>query len=250
MISIKKRTYPKIFGAIAVIYAALFLAYYAINHLAYDKLAENDALFNALENVRYFIYDGIEFIVPAVIAVITLVHITDGRLLRGFLLATVLSLGKFTYNFFYFYLYHTALGYEWLIAILGSLAVTAGYAVALAVYSTAIAYVGRIVLNKLKVTAAQIGERSPIYDFSSGTTKGVFAICLSCLGVEFVIEATNVITFFAEYGSNYAVGEIVFMAVCLAYLPVMLLVSQLVAMRIKNAFVTVEKKEKNKKKRS
>lgn len=250
MTSIKKRTYPKIFSVIAVIYAVLFFIYYVINHLAYDSLSEKEALCNVLENVRYFLYDGVEFLVPTVIAPLTLLHFKEGKRLRGILLAFVLSLGKSTYNFFYFYLYHTALGYEWLGAILGSLAVTLGYAAALAAYSSAIAAVGYLVLRLGKVRKEELFDKSPVYDFSFPATKSIFAICLSNLAVEFVIEAVSIVEFFVKYGAGFMIGEIVFMSMCLAYLPLMLLISQLVSVRVKNAVVIAIKKEEKKKKRS
>ena len=59
-------------------------------------------------------------------------------------------------------MYHTALGYEWLGAILGSLAVTLGYAAALAAYSSAIAAVGYLVLRLGKVRKEELFDKSPV----------------------------------------------------------------------------------------
>lgn len=250
MISLKKNTYLKVFGALALTYAALFFLYYTTNYLAYDVLADKKALFNTLENVRYFLYDGIEFLVPPVIATLVLIHYASGRVLSGILLSFPLALGKFAYNLPYFYLYHTVLGYEWLGAILGSLAVTVGYALALALYSSAIAGVGYFVLKSQRGSIAKFGEPSPTYDFTVSGTRAIFAVCLTTLFTEFIIEVVNVIQFFTEYGTSYALGEIIFMSACLAFLPVMLLVSQLVAVHIKNASAVMEKKEKKRKKRS
>ena len=222
-----RKKFGKYFLSFAGVNLASFLLYYLSTYLL-----QNDAV----EYVRYFIGEAVDFALPVVAAAL----VSSSLASHGFSamwLVPIISLGRITYAYPYYYLYLV----EGRVLTDEALLLAIPYSLASVILDCLIVFVLVFVIYLVTVLLAgkrrrDFGQsvdaiKSP-FDFSSEYTVGLLVGSLCIFAVKLIAEIIDAVTYIVEYKGSYSYGEIVYMVVSFVMLAAELLLAHYVAVRV------------------
>ena len=219
-----KKLFKKYFLWFAVINLASFALYYASSYLLG---------IDAIEYVRYFIGEAIDFALPVVAS--ALVAAAIGRFgFKGLALAPIISLARVIYSYPYFYLHLVGGGLLTDEALLLSLPFSLAVALIDCLAVSFLAFIIYMITTGLaRKSKREFGEcisaiGTP-FDFSSEFTVAT----LSVGGIIFVInlaaEIFDTVSYLVNYSGSYRIDEIIYIVISLVMILAELLLAQYLA---------------------
>ena len=224
------KTFGKYLGKFALVNLVAFILFYVSGYIIMD---------DAVEYVRYFIGEAIDFALPVVTAALVAMAMAK----RGFSVLTLgvaAAIGRLVY-------YYPVMYLEFVVnqnltsgdALLISLPFSIGFALAEFLYSMVLVFVIQLISGKLaqkhkRSLGDAIDSANSAFDFSNEFVVSVFFAGLISFVINLTLEIVNVVGFLSEYAGNYQMGEIIFMAVSFVMILADLLVTQVVIFKIKN----------------
>ena len=208
---------------------AAFLIYYISSYIIMNE---------AVEYVRYFISEAIDFAFPVVTAaLLTMAFAECGFRFIWLAIATAIARLLFLYP----WLYLEFVGAQNLLtedALLVSLPISLALAfveLIVVIFLVFIIYMvsDRLAMrNKREFFSAISSARSP-FDFSSEFTVGVFVAGLIIFAVKLTLEIIDTVTFLTTYTENYQIGEIIYISISFIMILAQLLITQAAVLKIK-----------------
>ena len=224
------KTFGKYLGKFALVNLVAFILFYVSGYIIMD---------NAVEYVRYFIGEAIDFALPVVTAAL----VTMAMAKRGFsalTLGVAAAIGRLVY-------YYPAMYLEFVVnqnltsgdALLISLPFSVGFALAEFLYSMVLVFIIQLISGKLaqkhkKSFEDVIDSARAAFDFSNELVISVFIAGFVSFVINLAMEIVSVVGFLTEYAGNYQMSEIIFMAVSFVMILADLLVTQVVIFKIKS----------------
>ena len=235
------KTFGKYLGKFALVNLVAFILFYVSGYIIMD---------NAVEYVRYFIGEAIDFALPVVTAALVAMAMAK----RGFsalTLGVAAAIGRLVY-------YYPVMYLEFVVnqnltsadALLVSIPFSIGFALAELLYSMLLVFIIHLIGGKLaqkhKKSFDQVVESADsAFDFSNELVVSVFFAGIMSFIINLASEIVSVVNFFSDFKSNYQMGEIILMAVSFVIILVYLLVTQVVIFKIKKKIDKVALEGKN-----
>ena len=224
------KTFGKYLGRFALVNLVAFILFYASRYIIMN---------DAVEYVRYFIGEAIDFALPVVTAALVAIAMAK----QGFsalTLGVAAAIGRLVYLYPKMYLeFVMNQNLNSIDSLLVSVPFSIGFALAELLYSMVLVFVIQLICGKLaqkhKKSLEQVidGARSA-FDFSNELVVSVFFAGLVSFVINLTMEIVNVVGFLTEYAGNYQMSEIIFMAVSFVMILADLLVTQVVIFKIKS----------------
>ncbi len=219
-----KRLFGKYFLWFAGANLASFLLYYISSYILG---------IDAVEYVRYFICEAIDFALPVVAAALGAAAM--GRFgFKGLLVLPFASLGRLVYAFPYFYLYFVEGGLlsseALILAVPFSLGAALLDCIAVGFLSFIIYTVASSMAKKRGLGYSECAESvGAPFDFSSEFTVAVFSVGGIVFVINLAIEIFETVSYVLGYSGAYRLGEIVYIVVSFIMILVELIIGQYVA---------------------
>ena len=224
------KTFGKYLGRFALVNLVAFIHFYVSGYIIVN---------DAVEYVRYFIGEAIDFALPVVTAALVAMAMAK----RGFgalTLAVAAAIGRLVYLYPTMYLeFVVNQNLTSIDSLLVSIPFSVGFALAELLYSMVLVFVIQLIGGKLaqkhKKSFEQVinGARSA-FDFSNELVVSVFFAGLVSFVINLTLEIVNVVGFLTEYAGNYQMSEIIFMAVSFVMILASFLATQVVIFKIKS----------------
>ena len=226
------KTFGKYLGKFALVNLVAFILFYVSGYIIMD---------NAVEYVRYFIGEAIDFALPVVTAALVAIAMAK----RGFsalTLGVAAAIGRLVYLYPTMYL-------EFVVnqnltsgdALLISLPFSVGFALAELLYSMVLVFIIQLIGGKLAQKHKRslddaIDSANSAFDLSNELVVSVFFAGAISFIINLTLEIVSVVGFLSdpEYAGNYQMSEIIFMAVSFVMILASLLATQVVIFKIKN----------------
>ena len=224
------KAFGKYLGRFALVNLVAFILFYVSGYVLMN---------DAVEYVRYFIGEAIDFALPVVTAALVVMAVAK----RGFsalTLGVAAAIGRLVY-------YYPVMYLEFVVnqnltsgdALLISLPFSVGFALAEFLYSMVLVFIIQLISGKLAQKHKRslddaIDSANSAFDFSNEFVVSVFFAGLISFVINLTLEIVNVVGFLSEYAGNYQMSEIISMAVSFVMILADLLVTQVVIFKIKN----------------
>ncbi len=232
-----------------LIYASANILVYLISHVA--TLIKSNLLGGIFEYLALYSLTALEFLAPPIIATLLLIIYTHKGIEKTISAAVIISSARIFYVFPYLYvqLFYRYGSFDAIILSLLSCLRTVILTASGAFFSLCVGLIVlRLVLKKshteLVPMLPDILERKSSTDFLSAENLPLLIFVLLRFALEIVTEIVYTVSFFISYGSDYSAIEILTMLFNFILLFVLLVVSYLLACRIKNAVNSLAVKEK------
>ncbi len=225
---------------------------YALYHIEY--IFQGNGVGDVLGVIRYYLTEGFEFMIPAIVGALMLIMLAYRGFKRAFFFGALVSLSRIFYYLPWYYMYYIYnMGFDSLESIFFSFLTSIGFS--LLSYTEGVLFFG-VALLVLYLSRRKAGdaldyllEAMPRHD-TMNVTEGCGMLLGSMALLAFVrrcvILTINTITFFIEHGSSYRTGELVTIfidyLVALVYLIITYLIISAVKRRILDARLMVEEK--------
>lgn len=206
--------------------ALAFLVFYIPNYVVLSEPM-------AITYLRIFLGEAVSFlIIPLSVTFIYYEFIIGARMLRLVLSALALVSTKCTYNLLYYYLFETALGYDWIESTLSSIGISI-LIVAVDLSLTLLLSFGAIRLAMLltkKRSRDDFSKEHGIYDsipimtMQSPWQVSFFAASAAIFLYNIIIEIIDIANHLAEYG-EFRSSELIFVVSKLVFFVILLLIS-------------------------
>ncbi len=235
------KTFAKYLGRFALVNLAAFLLFYISGYILMN---------DAVEYVRYFIGEAIDFALPVVTAVLVAIAVVK----RGFgalTLGVAAAIGRLIY-------YYPTMYLEFVVnqnltsadALLISIPFSIGFALVELLYSMLLVFIIHLIGGKLAQSHKKsfdqvVDSADSAFDFSNELVVSVFFAGAISFIINLASEIVSVIRFLLEYRGNYQMSEIIFIAVSFVMILAYLLVTQVVIFKIKNKTDKVALEEKD-----
>lgn len=224
------KTFGKYLGRFALVNLAAFILFYVSSYVLMN---------DAVEYVRYFVGEAIDFALPVVTAALVAIAVAK----QGFgalTLGVAAAIGRLVY-------YYPAMYLEFVVnqnlssgdSLLMSIPFSIGAVIVELLYSIvlifAIQLIGEKLAQKHKKSFGQVVDSAAsAFDFSNELVISVFFAGAISFIINLISEIVSVVGFLSEYSGSYQMGEIVFMAVSFVMILADLLVTQVIIFKIKN----------------
>ena len=235
------KTFGKYLGRFALVNLVAFILFYVSGYIIMD---------NAVEYVRYFIGEAIDFALPVVTAALVAMAMAK-RGISALTLGVAAAIGRLVY-------YYPVMYLEFVVnqnltsgdALLVSVPFSVGFALAEFLYLMVLVFIIHLIGGKLAQKHKRslddaIDSANSAFDFSNEFVVSVFFAGLISFVINLTLEIVNVVGFLSEYVGNYQMGEIIFMAVSFVMILADLLVTQVVIFKIKNKIESDTEEGKN-----
>ena len=208
---------------------AAFLIYYISSYVIANE---------AIEYVRYFISETIDFALPVVTAALLTMAFAECGF-RFIWLGVATAIGRLAY--LYPWLYLEFVGPQNLTsseALLISIPMSLGIALAELLVVTLLVFVIYMVTDRLAMRRRRgltdaIAESHSAFDFSSEFTTGVFSAGALVFVIKLALEIIDTVEFLTSYAESYMVGEIIYISISFIMILVQLLATQAAVFKIK-----------------
>ena len=224
------KTFGKYLGRFAIVNLVAFILFYVSGYIIMN---------DAVEYVRYFIGEAIDFALPVVTAALVAMAVAK----RGFsalTLGVAAAIGRLVYLYPTMYLeFVVNQNLTSIDALLVSVPFSIGFALAELLYSMLLVFVIHLIGGKLTQKHKRslddaIDSANSAFDFSNEVVVSVFFAGLISFVINLTLEIVNAVGFLSEYAGNYQMSEIIFMAVSFVMILADLLVTQVVIFKIKS----------------
>ena len=224
------KTFGKYLGRFALVNLVAFILFYVSRYIIMN---------DAVEYVRYFIGEAIDFALPVVTAALVALAMAK----RGFSVLTLgvaAAIGRLVYLYPKMYLeFVMNQNLNSIDSLLVSIPFSVGFALAELLYSMVLVFIIQLIGGKLAQKHKRSFEQAvdtarSAFDFSNEVVTSVFFAGFISFLINLTLEIVNVVGFLAEYAGNYQMSEIIFMAVSFVMILVDLLVTQVVIFKIKS----------------
>ena len=224
------KTFGKYLGRFALVNLVAFILFYVSRYIIMN---------DAVEYVRYFIGEAIDFALPVVTAALVAMAMAK----RGFsalTLGVAAAIGRLVYLYPKMYLeFVMNQNLNSIDSLLVSIPFSIGFALAELLYSMVLVFIIQLIGGKLAQKHKKSFEQATdtarsAFDFSNELVVSVFFAGFISFLINLTLEIVNVVGFLAEYAGNYQMSEIIFMAVSFVMILVDLLVTQVVIFKIKS----------------
>ena len=224
------KTFGKYLGRFALVNLVAFILFYVSRYIIMD---------NAVEYVRYFIGEAIDFALPVVTAALVAMAMAK----RGFsalTLGVAAAIGRLVYLYPKMYLeFVMNQNLNSIDSLLVSIPFSIGFALAELLYSMVLVFIIQLIGGKLaqkhkKSFEQAVDAARSAFDFSNELVVSVFFAGFISFLINLTLEIVSAVGFLAEYKGNYQMSEIIFMAVSFVMILVDLLVTQVVIFKIKS----------------
>lgn len=224
-----RKTFGKYLGRFALVNLAAFILFYISSYILMN---------DAVEYVRYFIGEAIDFALPVVTA--ALVTMAAARRGCATLVAVAAAIGRLVYLYPAMYLeFVVNQGLNSIDSLIVSIPFSIGFALIELLYSMLLVFIIQLVGGKLSQKHKKSFDKSVIstcsaFDFSNEFVVSVFFAGVISFIINLTMEIIDAVTFLTEFGSSYQIGEIIFIAVSFIMILADLLVTQVAVFKIKN----------------
>ena len=235
------KTFGKYLGRFALVNLVAFILFYVSGYIIMN---------DAVEYVRYFIGEAIDFALPVVTAALVAIAMAK----RGFsalTLGVAAAIGRLVYLYPTMYLeFVVNQNLTSIDALLVSIPFSVGFALAELLYSMLLVFVIHLIGGKLAQKHKRGFEQAvdtarSAFDFSNEVVVSVFFAGLISFVINLTLEIVSVVEFLTEYAGNYQMSEIIFMAVSFVMILASLLATQVVIFKIKNKIDESTLEDKN-----
>ena len=235
------KTFGKYLGRFALVNLVAFILFYVSGYIIMN---------DAVEYVRYFIGETIDFALPVVTAALVAIAMAK----RGFsalTLGVAAAIGRLVYLYPTMYLeFVVNQNLTSIDALLVSVPFSVGFALAELLYSMLLVFVIHLIGGKLAQKHKRSFEQATdsarsAFDFSNEVVVSVFFAGLISFVINLTLEVVSVVEFLTEYAGNYQMSEIIFMAVSFVMILASLLATQVVIFKIKNKIDESTLEDKN-----
>ena len=223
------KAFGKYLGRFALVNLVAFILFYVSGYVLMN---------DAVEYVRYFIGEAIDFALPVVTAALVAIAMAK----RGFsalTLGVAAAIGRLVYLYPTMYLeFVVNQNLNSIDSLLVSIPFSVGFALAELLYSMVLVFVIQLIGGKLaqkhkKSFEQAVDTASSAFDFSNEVVVSVFFAGFISFLINLTIEIVNVVGFLSEYAGSYQMSEIIFMAVSFVMILADLLMTQVVVFKIK-----------------
>ncbi len=227
-----------------LIYAAVNAFTYVFAHVAY--LFANDVIGEIFEYVSFYLSKSVEFLAPPIIAAIAfLIYGAEGKR-ASFRFTLAVSSARALYALPYYYIiFVNNYAYDSLEAILLSLLATLliiiltclGALISIAVCILVLKRIAKHSGKNIKDELPAAPARAPISDFLAEDNLPALTFALLRFGFSLITELIDTVSFFIEYRSDYTSEEIITILASFTLLFCLLVLSYLVASKVRNALI-------------
>ena len=224
------KDFGKYLGRFAAVNLAAFLLFYISGYVLMN---------DAVEHVRYFIGEAIDFALPVVTAAL-LAMATVKHGFRALLLGVAAAIGRLVYYYPVMYLeFVGAQNLNSIDSLLVSVPFSIGFALIELLFSMLLLFIIHLMSGKLTECcgtslASAIESAGSPFDFSNRFTLSVFTAGVIPFLINLGVEIADAVAFLSAYGDNYQLGEIIFIAVSFVMILADLLLCQVVIFKIKS----------------
>lgn len=224
------KRFGKYFVRFAGINLAAFLIYYISGYVLMNE---------AVEYVRYFLSEAIDFALPVVTAALLAIAFAECGF-RFVWLSIATALARLLYlvpsAYLQFIESQTMASDE---AILLALPISFAIAAIELLVVMLLVFIIYMVTDRLAKKrgisyADATGEGHSAFDFSSPLSVAVFSVSATVFVVKLVLEIVDVVEFLSNYADSYQVGEVIYIAIKFIFLLAELLLTQALVFKIKS----------------
>ncbi len=224
------KDFGKYLGRYAAVSLAAFLLFYISSYVLMN---------DAVEYVRYFISEAIDFTLPVVTAALLAIA-TVKQGFRALWLGVAAAIGRLVYYYPVMYLeFVVAQNLSSIDSLLVSIPFAVGFSLIELLFSMLLVFIIHLMCGKLSerrgmsYASAVENARHP-FDFSSPFTLSVFTASAVSFVINLGIEIADAVTFLLSYGDSYRMEEIIFITVSFVMILADLLLCQVVVFKIKS----------------
>ena len=235
-----RKTFGKYLGRFALVNLAAFILFYTSSYILMN---------DAVEYVRYFIGEAIDFALPVVTA--ALIAMATARRGCATLIAVAAAIGRLVYLYPAMYLeFVVNQNLNSIDSLLMSIPFSIGFALIELLYSMLLIFLIQLIGCKMAQRHGISFEKavdcadSP-FDFSNEFVMSVFIAGVISFIINFTMEIIDAVTFLTEFGSSYQMGEIIFIAVSFIMILADLLLTQVVTFKVKKEIYKSTSEVKN-----
>ena len=235
------------------IYALLNALVYLLSHIAY--LFENDGVGKMFEYISYYVTGIFDFLIPTTLATVMLTLYASVGIKKALLHTALISTGRIFYTLPYYYLafFDSFYGLDFLELLLLSFAVS----VLIILFNVLSAYISVMIATLVlklvsKKTRAEIITELPeivktpsTLNFLEYTNIPILVFSLTGFAFALLEELVNTAVYFVRYKLDYTAEEITTILVNYVLLFVLLILSYIVSIRVKNAISTTIYSDEN-----
>ena len=246
-----KKATRKIVIRAFLIYALINIFTYALYHIAY--LFTNDTIGLTFEYIAYYVSNTVDFLTTPVIATVMLVLSAREGAKRAFLHALLISAARICYTLPYYYMiFIYNYQYDSIESILISFAASLVAIVLIALGALISFVITMLILSKRTKkpyidtisSLSDIVNKPSTLDFLDTVSLPLVIFALLRFAIGLISEITDTVIFFVEYGADYTLAEIGTMIGNYVLLFVLLVLSYLISVKVKNYLAKYEKDEK------
>ena len=243
-----KKATKKIVIHAFLIYTLINVFTYALYHAAY--LFTNDALGLTFEYIAYYVSNIVDFMTPPVMATVMLVLASREGTKKAFLHTLLISAARIYYTLPYYYLiFIYNYQYDSIESIFISFFTSLASIIIIALGALISFVIAIFVLGKrIKLpyrealsTLPELVNKPSTLDFLNTVSLPILVFVVLRFVINLISELVDTIMFFVEYGDSYTLAEIGTMVGNYLLLFILLVVSYLASMKVKNYLVKYSK---------
>lgn len=235
----------KRFGKYLLRFAGINLAAFLIYYISSYVIGNE-----AIEYVRYFISEAIDFALPVLTAALLAMAFAECGF-RFIWLGVATAIGRLAY--LYPWLYLEFVGPQNLSsseALLFSIPISLGLALIELIVVILLVFIIYMITDRLAIKRGRsyieaISDARAPFDFSSELAVGVFAAGGVIFITKLVLEIIDTVEFLKTYADSYQIGEIVFIAISFIMILAQLLLTQAAVFKMKEIKENPSKEKKN-----
>ena len=223
----------KLFGKFLLHFAWVNLVAFLLFYIS-AYILMNDAI----EYIRYFIGEAIDFALPVVTAALLAMAMVNHGL-RALWLGCAAAIGRLVYLCPSMYLEFVGAGnLNSIDAIILSFPFAIGIAVIELLFSVLIVFLIQLICGKMaakhgKTFEVSVGLARAPFDFSNEFSVSVLIVSAIPFIINLATEIVDAITFLSEYGDSYQIGEIIYIAISFIMILANMLITQVVVFGLK-----------------
>ena len=235
------KAFGKYLGRFALVNLAAFILFYVSSYILMN---------DAVEYMRYFIGEAVDFALPVVTAALVAIAITK----HGFgalSLGAAAAIGRLVYLYPSMYLEFVV---NQNLNSIDSLLVSIPFAIGLALiellYSMMLVFLIQLIGGKMAQKHRNsfdkvVDSADSAFDFSNEFVVSVFFAGFVSFVINLAMEIADAAAFLSEFGGNYQMGEIIFIAVSFIMILLEFLVTQVAIFKIKDKIDESTSEDKN-----
>ena len=243
-----KKTTRKIVIRAFLVYTLVSIFTYALYHTAY--LFTNDDLGLTFEYIAYYVSSIVDFLTPPIMATIMLVLASREGMKKAFLHTLLISAARIYYTLPYYYLIFIynyqydsieSISISFLVSLASIILIALGALISLVI---AVFVLGKNIkkpYSEALSTLPELVSKPSTLDFLNTVSLPLLVFALLRFVISLISELADTIIFFVEYGADYTIAEIGTMVGNYVLLFVLLVISYLISMAIKNYLVRYSK---------